>query len=285
MSSWRRTSARSCWTKTCRGEQVCRRCSCLTWHQLSCRCCRQGLIRLPLKIANKSDLRMFRQSSNCSDGHVKAITKEQDQELSIMVNLNRSLSSYGAVRGTLHNSAMCKLAWNFYKTISFAVLVVALGSSDDLSSNPTDVYYFCLWPTAEGPSNYLSCSCSRHFINLLLGCTSGLNLAADLGPVLALLLCKNCLTRTKKRPVLANLFMKISHLLTLPLRPRLCDFKKSFRHSFSGESVSSKKFPSRPFRTLTLLGEKSSTVSKMTTQLCLVELGHLLAEGLKIGQV
>ena len=157
--------------------------------------------------------------------------------------------------------------------------------SDDLSSNPTDAYYFCLWPTAEGPSNYLSCSCSRHFINLLLGCTSGLNLAADLGPVLALLLCKNCLTRTKKRPVLANLFMKISHLLTLPLRPRLCDFKKSFRHSFSGESVSSKKFPSRPFRTLTLLGEKSSTVSKMTTQLCLVELGHLLAEGLKIGQV
>ena len=80
--------------------------------------------------------------------------------------------------------------------------------SDDLSSNPADVYYFCLWPTAEGPSNYLSCSCSRHFINLLLGCTSGLNLAADLGPVLALLLCKNCLTRTKKRPVLANCLWK-----------------------------------------------------------------------------
>ena len=44
--------------------------------------------------------------------------------------------------------------------------------------------FFCLRPTAEGPSNYASCS--GHFVNLLLGCTSGLNLAADLGPVLAL---------------------------------------------------------------------------------------------------
>ena len=41
--------------------------------------------------------------------------------------------------------------------------------------------------TVEGPSNYyLSCFCSGHLVNLLLGCTSGLNLAADLGPVLAL---------------------------------------------------------------------------------------------------
>ena len=39
--------------------------------------------------------------------------------------------------------------------------------------------------TAEGPSNYSSCSCSRT-VNLLLGYTSGLNLAADLGPVLGL---------------------------------------------------------------------------------------------------
>ena len=45
---------------------------------------------------------------------------------------------------------------------------------------------FVLLPTAEGPSNYLSSS-SGHFVNLLLGCTSGLNLAADLGPVLVLL--------------------------------------------------------------------------------------------------
>ena len=35
--------------------------------------------------------------------------------------------------------------------------------------------------TVEGPSNYyLSCFCSGHLVNLLLGCTSGLNLAADL---------------------------------------------------------------------------------------------------------
>ena len=47
---------------------------------------------------------------------------------------------------------------------------------------------FCLRPTAKGPGNNLNCyfSCSGHFVNLLLGCTSGLNLAADLGPVLAL---------------------------------------------------------------------------------------------------
>ena len=45
---------------------------------------------------------------------------------------------------------------------------------------------FCLGPTAKGPNNYLSCSCSVHFVNLLLWYTSGLNLAADLGPVLAL---------------------------------------------------------------------------------------------------
>ena len=34
-------------------------------------------------------------------------------------------------------------------------------------------YHFCLQPTAEGPSNYLSCCCcfSGHFVNLLLGCT------------------------------------------------------------------------------------------------------------------
>ena len=42
---------------------------------------------------------------------------------------------------------------------------------------------------AKGPpSKYLSCSCSGHLVNLLLGCTSGLNLAADLGPVLCLVL-------------------------------------------------------------------------------------------------
>ena len=38
---------------------------------------------------------------------------------------------------------------------------------------------------AKVPSNYLSC-CSGHFVNLLQGytsgCTSGLNLTADLGP-------------------------------------------------------------------------------------------------------
>ena len=45
--------------------------------------------------------------------------------------------------------------------------------------------HIALQPTAEGPSNYFSCSCSGHFVNLFLGCTSGLNLAADLGPVLA----------------------------------------------------------------------------------------------------
>ena len=40
---------------------------------------------------------------------------------------------------------------------------------------------FCLRPTAEGPSNYLSCCCcySEHFVNLLLGCSSVLNLAAE----------------------------------------------------------------------------------------------------------
>ena len=38
-------------------------------------------------------------------------------------------------------------------------------------------------------NNYLSCcSCSVNFVNLLLGCTSGLNLAAGLGPVLAMLI-------------------------------------------------------------------------------------------------
>ena len=42
-------------------------------------------------------------------------------------------------------------------------------------------------PTAGGPSNDLSCSsCSGHLVNSLLGCTSGLNLATELGPVLAL---------------------------------------------------------------------------------------------------
>ena len=50
--------------------------------------------------------------------------------------------------------------------------------------------YICLQPTAEGPNNYLNCfsSCcsSGHLVNLLLGCTSGLNLATDLRPVLAL---------------------------------------------------------------------------------------------------
>ena len=57
---------------------------------------------------------------------------------------------------------------------------------------------FCLRPTAKGTSNFLSCFCSSgHFVNLLLGCTSGvlfwgtrlgcsssLNLAV--GPVVAL---------------------------------------------------------------------------------------------------
>ena len=59
---------------------------------------------------------------------------------------------------------------------------------------------FCLWSTAEGSSHYLNCSCCGHFVNLLpkctsrfpfwgkhLRCTSGLNLAAHLGQVLALL--------------------------------------------------------------------------------------------------
>ena len=48
-------------------------------------------------------------------------------------------------------------------------------------------FSFCLQLTAEGPSIYLRCSCSRHFVYLLLRCTFGLNLSADLGPVLALL--------------------------------------------------------------------------------------------------
>ena len=53
---------------------------------------------------------------------------------------------------------------------------------------PKDYINFCLRPKAdEEPSNYLSCSCSGHFVNLLPGYTSGLNLAADLGPVQALL--------------------------------------------------------------------------------------------------
>ena len=46
--------------------------------------------------------------------------------------------------------------------------------------------HFCRRPTAKGPSNYLSSSSSGHLVNLLLGCTSGLNLAADQGPVLVL---------------------------------------------------------------------------------------------------
>ena len=54
---------------------------------------------------------------------------------------------------------------------------------------------------AEGPTNYLSCSGSGHFVNLLLdytsgvhfwgtllGCIAGLNLAANLRPVLGLTL-------------------------------------------------------------------------------------------------
>ena len=41
--------------------------------------------------------------------------------------------------------------------------------------------HFCLKPTAEVPINKLSCCCcSGHLVNLLLGCTSGLNLAAYL---------------------------------------------------------------------------------------------------------
>ena len=61
--------------------------------------------------------------------------------------------------------------------------------------NNNDIFseHFCLRPTAEGPSKYyyylsFSCSsCSGHFVNFRLDNTSGLNLAADLGPVLALL--------------------------------------------------------------------------------------------------
>ena len=46
---------------------------------------------------------------------------------------------------------------------------------------------FCMGPMTVGPSNYLSCcSCSGHLVDLFLGCTSGLNLATDLGPILAL---------------------------------------------------------------------------------------------------
>ena len=48
--------------------------------------------------------------------------------------------------------------------------------------------FVCLRPMADGPSDLLSCSCSGNFVNLLMGCTYGLNLAADLGPVLALFL-------------------------------------------------------------------------------------------------
>ena len=46
--------------------------------------------------------------------------------------------------------------------------------------------HFGRLPTAKVPNNYLSSS-SGHLVILLLGYTSGLNLAADLGPVLALL--------------------------------------------------------------------------------------------------
>ena len=51
--------------------------------------------------------------------------------------------------------------------------------------------HFCMRLTGEVPCNYLICSSSGHLNNLLLGCTSGctfgLNLAVDLGPVPALL--------------------------------------------------------------------------------------------------
>ena len=50
------------------------------------------------------------------------------------------------------------------------------------------------------PNNYLSCRCcsSGHFVNLLLGYTYGLNLAVDLGPVLALFLVKMAFEETSK---------------------------------------------------------------------------------------
>ena len=48
-----------------------------------------------------------------------------------------------------------------------------------------DIGCSCLRTTAKGPTNYLSCSsCSGHYVNLLLGCTFGLNLATGLGAVL-----------------------------------------------------------------------------------------------------
>ena len=40
---------------------------------------------------------------------------------------------------------------------------------------------------AKGPCNYLSCCSSGHLFNVLLGYPSGLNVAAELGPFLALL--------------------------------------------------------------------------------------------------
>ena len=44
-------------------------------------------------------------------------------------------------------------------------------------------WYFCLRPTANGPSNYLSCRTLHYFTS---GCNSGGTQAAGLGPILAL---------------------------------------------------------------------------------------------------
>ena len=60
-----------------------------------------------------------------------------------------------------------------------------MGTISAYTVNPGPSIIFLLWPTAKGPCNYLSCCCSSssvHLVILLLVCTSGLNLAAGLGP-------------------------------------------------------------------------------------------------------
>ena len=86
---------------------------------------------------------------------------------------------------------------------------------------------FCLQPMAEGPSNYLGCccssSCSGHFINLLLGYTSGLNLAtvyATFTLKMAFLKYKSIFLKAKK----AGPFYQQKIFLNISNRPTLQAF-------------------------------------------------------------
>ena len=65
---------------------------------------------------------------------------------------------------------------------TFVFIFVSFSSVASKPSLKAHMYYdyFCLLPKAKEPINYLSCcSCSGSLINLLLGCTNGLNLTAD----------------------------------------------------------------------------------------------------------